>query len=391
MIFRKMKAIVRTKEFLPTALSLLAIVIMFFLPNNFENEVYKNYFRSTARIISVDDSLIHRAGMVSYGEQICQVEILDGKFEGSITTGINMLSGKLEMDKRFSPGDKALVLINAQEGDTLSKVTLIDHYRLNLELILVVGFAVLLIALAGWLGVRAIISFFFTVLAVWKILIPLILLGYEPILVGMGVVMIVTTVIVILVFGMDRRFLSAVSGSLLGTLITALIAFYFVREFQIHGAVMNFSESLLYSGYSTINLTHIFIASIFIASSGAVMDVAVDITAAVSEVVSKKPDISKLEAIKSGMTVGRAVIGTMTTTLLLAYSGSYIALLMVFVAQGTPIVNILNLNYVSAEILHTMVGSFGLVTVVPFTALTSGFLLAKGDLFPKPTSWVAKK
>lgn len=385
MIFRKMKAIVHTKEFLPTILSLLAIVIMFFLPNNFENEVYKNYIRSVARVISVDDSLVRQAGMVSYGEQICQVEILDGKFEGRVAVGINMLSGKLEMDKRFSPGDKALVLINAQEGDTLSKVTMIDHYRLNLELLLVAGFAVLLIALAGWLGVRAIISFFFTVLTVWKILIPLILLGYEPIFVGMGVVMIVTIVIVVLVFGMDRRFLSAVSGSLLGTLITALIAFYFVREFQIHGAVMNFSESLLYSGYSTINLTHIFIASIFIASSGAVMDVAVDITAAVNEVVSKKPDISKLEAIKSGMTVGRAVIGTMTTTLLLAYSGSYVALLMVFVAQGTPVVNILNLNYVSAEILHTMVGSFGLVTVVPFTALTSGFLLAKGDLFPKRT------
>ena len=78
----------------------------------------------------------------------------------------------------------------------------------------------------------------------------------------------------------------------------------------------------------------------------------------------------------SGLNVGRAAMGTMTTTLLLAYSGGFVALLMVFMAQGTPIWNILNYKYVASEIIHTVVGSFGLVTVAPFTALTSGMLLA---------------
>ena len=139
---------------------------------------------------------------------------------------------------------------------------------------------------------------------------------------------------------------------------------------------MSYSETLLYSGYENLNLTEIFIASIFIASSGAVMDVAVDITSAVAEVIEKKPDITKLEAVKSGINVGRSIMGTMMTTLLLAYSGGYIGLLMVFMAQGTPIINILNLKYVSSEILHTLIGSFGLVTVAPFTAIASGILLA---------------
>ena len=118
-------------------------------------------------------------------------------------------------------------------------------------------------------------------------------------------------------------------------------------------------------------------ASIFIGASGAVMDLAVDITSAVSEVVQKKPDISWREASVSGMNVGRAAMGTMTTTLLFAYSGGYLALLMVFMAQGTPIDNIVNYRYVSTEILETIVGSIGLVTVAPFTAITSGFLLTK--------------
>ena len=138
---------------------------------------------------------------------------------------------------------------------------------------------------------------------------------------------------------------------------------------------MAYSESLLYSGYQELNLTEIFMSGIFIGASGAMMDLAVDITSAVNEVVHKKPSIGWREAARSGMNVGRAAMGTMTTTLLLAYSGGYIALLMTFMAQGTPIENILNYKYVSAEILDTIVGSFGLVTVAPFTALTSAVLL----------------
>ncbi|WP_167959107.1 YibE/F family protein [Anaerosporobacter faecicola] len=110
------------------------------------------------------------------------------------------------------------------------------------------------------------------------------------------------------------------------------------------------------------------------------MDLAVDITSADNEVIEKCPTIRPLEAIRSGIHVGRAAMGTMTTTLLFAYSGGYIALLMVFMAQGTPIYNILNYKYVAAEILHTIIGSFGLITVAPFTAVTAGVLLTNGKL-----------
>jgi len=150
----------------------------------------------------------------------------------------------------------------------------------------------------------------------------------------------------------------------------------FTNLFRIHGAVMESSESLLYAGYQNLDLPRIFMASIFLGSSGAVMDLSVDICSAVYEVVQKRPDITAREAISSGFAVGRAACGS-TTTLLLAYSGSYIALLMVFMAQGTPVEFILNYKYVAAEIVHTIVGSSGLVTVAPLTAITSGLLLTR--------------
>lgn len=157
-----------------------------------------------------------------------------------------------------------------------------------------------------------------------------------------------------------------------GSLLTCILAVIFGTSFKVHGAVLHFSESLLYSGYANLKLTDIFIASIFLASAGALMDLSMDISAAVYEIVEKKSDISRKEAIKSGFSIGRSVLGTMTKTLLLAYSGGYVALLMVFMAQGTPLINIMNLKYVSGEILNTIVDSFGLVTVALFTAILAG-------------------
>ena len=107
------------------------------------------------------------------------------------------------------------------------------------------------------------------------------------------------------------------------------------------------------------------------------MDIAMDISASQQEIVENHPEIHSKKLIISGFKVGRAVVGTMTTTLLLAYSGGYTAMLMVFMAQGTPVINIFNISYVSAEILHTLVGSFGLVMVAPFTAIIGGLILTR--------------
>ena len=363
---------------LPVLVCLAAIAILLLLPTGFEGALnYQEAERCTARVLSVDDSAIIDTGLVRSGEQRCELEILDGAFRGEVAVGVNMLNGSLEQDKVFAPGDRAQVVIS-HNGDTITNITMTDHYRLNWELVMAVGFALLLILFAGWTGVRALGAFALTVLMLWKVLVPLYLKGWNPIWVGLLITLFLTVFIIALVYGFDRRCLSAVSGSFLGILVTCVLGAVFTDLFHIHGAVMSYSESLLYAGYQDLNLTQIFMASIFIGAAGAVLDLSVDITSAVYEVVEKRPDLSWWEAAKSGLNVGRAAMGTMTTTLLLAYSGGYVALLMVFMAQGTPLDHILNYKYVSAEIIHTVIGSFGLVTVAPFTSLCAGFFLAGG-------------
>nr|WP_186565078.1 YibE/F family protein [Lawsonibacter celer] len=367
----------RRRYYAPAVVCALLIVALLLIPTGYEGaENYQGADRVTARVTAVDNSAIVDTGLVRSGEQTCALEILSGRFKGQALTGVNLLNGSLENDKLFSPGDKALVMVSYQE-DSVRSVTMVDHYRLNKEALLAAAFALLLVLFAGRTGLRAIFSFVLTVLMLWKVLVPLYLKGYSPIFIGLGITLTLTLLIIALVYGFDRRCAAAVSGAFLGVLVTCVLGALFTDLFQIHGAVMSYSESLLYSGYQDLNLTRIFMASIFIGSSGAVMDLAVDICSAVNEVVVQRPDIPWREAVRSGFHVGRAAMGTMTTTLLLAYSGGYVALLMVFMAQGTPLVSILNYKYVSSEIIHTIVGSFGLVTVAPFTALTSGFLLAR--------------
>lgn len=373
--FAKVKRRIDIAYYLPVIVCLLFIITLLILPTGYEDAViYKGTDRCSARILSVNNDTIIDTGLIRSGEQTCQVELLGGKFKGQQTEAFNLLNGSLESDKIFYPGDKALVVISYDNNKILS-VNLIDHYRIHHEAILAAAFMIFLVLTAGKTGLRAILAFITTVLLIWKILIPTYLNGHNPIYYGLLITVLLIVITISLVYGFNRKTLSAVSGSALGMFVTCILGMIFTSAFKIHGAIMPNSESLLYSGYQNLNLTQIFMASIFIGSSGAVMDLAVDITSAVNEVIDKKPDITWKEAFKSGMNVGRAAMGTMTTTLLLAYSGGYIALLMVFMAQGTPIYNILNYKYVSAEIIETIVGSFGLVTVAPFTALTSGILL----------------
>ena len=377
-------------KFNNTSVTVIASIVfaafLFLLPTGFEGALqFRDAVKCKALVEEVDNSRIIDTGLIRTGQQVCSVRFLNGKFKGMTTQGWNMLTGSLSQDKIFVPGDKAQVVVHWQETEKVEEgegeieflsVNLIDYYRLKGELILALAFAVFLIAFAGGTGVRSVLSFVITVLTLWKVLVPMYLKGYDPLLCGCAVTVLLTVIILSLVYGFDRRLLSSASGALLGIGFAAVLAVICTKTFKIHGAVMAYSESVLYSGYEYLNLTRIFTSSILVGASGSIMDLSVDITSAVNEVVKKCPSISRLEAVKSGLAVARAAMGTMTTTLLLAYSGSCISLLMAFMAQGTPLYNILNNNQVASEIINTIAGSFGLASTAPFTALMSGVILA---------------
>ncbi|MCT4672114.1 MAG: YibE/F family protein [Prolixibacteraceae bacterium] len=358
----------------PLVIFLLTLGV-YFLPSPFDKPENPLAERVKAKVLAVDNSGILETGIVKTGNQSLRLLVKQGTFAGDTLFASNQLMGRMEFDKLFNVGEKALVVLNlSDDASKVVSINVIDHYRLDVEFWLMILFFAFLICFAGITGVKAILSFAFTGMVIWKLLLPGFLLGYSPVLISLVLVAIITAVIILLVAGVNKKGLVALLGAFSGVLITAILSLFFGDLFNVHGAIKPFSETLLYSGYNHLNLTQIFLASIFISSSGAMMDIAMDIAVSQFEIIEIHPKISTRALIKSGFNIGRGVIGTMTTTLLLAYSGGFSALLMVFIAQGTPTINILNLNYVAGEILHTMIGSFGLVLVAPATAILGGLV-----------------
>lgn len=356
---------------------LIVIVILVMLPTSFEKQIYKNAEGVKAKVLETNESTVYQAGLLKQGSQTCTLEILQGDFQGTKVEGVNLLTGKLELDKLYKVGDTAYVLLEKDDQNKIIYANMIDYYRLDSELLLVGIFAIGLLIFAGRTGARTILSFTFSLLCIWKVLIPTLLKGYHPMLVSLCIGVTMAIVTLLLVGGFTKKAYCAILGTMAASFMTCLIAILFGGLFKIDGAVMDWSESLLYAGFENLNLTLIYQGAIYLACSGAIVDLSMDISAAIEEIVEKKPDITKIEILKSGMRIGRSVVGSQITTLLLAYMGSFITIMMVYMAQGTPLLSILNTQSIASEILHTFVGCMGLIVVSPLTALICSHIYIK--------------
>jgi uncharacterized membrane protein len=366
----------RRRDIAFTVVASLLTLLFCIVPTGFEGASQAaSGERARGRIIGVNNDRIINAGPVKQGEQRLEVEILSGAFKGRAFSGSNNLIGKMELDKMFAPGDIALVAVSFADDGGAGHAQVIDHYRTGKTALLCLLFLLAVILIMGWMGVKIVITFVFTAAALIRILFPAMLRGWDPIFASVIMVTIITAVIIFLVGGLTRRGLTAFAGSMAGVLVTSCLAFFFTYWFKIHGAVRPFAETLIYSGYAHLNLAHLFISGVFLAASGAMMDISMDIASAMDEIKTQYPTISRRALVKSGVSVARHVAGTMSTTLLLAYSAEYTAMIMTFIAQGVPFENVINMVWVSSEVVHTLVGCFGLVLVAPLTVFAGGLIL----------------
>ena len=354
-------------------------IVLIFIPTGFENPVITDSsLQEKGLVLETDNSDLRSFSIVTTGTQDLKLLIKSGKFEGDTVVARNVLLGQKKTDKIFRPGDKVLTVLQLDESrESYTNVRAADYYRQDVIILLFICFALFLILFSKLIGLKAILSFIFTALALWKILIPLYLKGFPPLLVAICVVILCTVVIILLVGGVNRKGFVALSGTIAGVLATAALAIIFGYYFKIPGTVQEYSEALLYTGFVHLNLSDIFISVIFISSAGAVMDVSMDISASQHELIVNIPNIPRKTLIRSGLSIASPVVGSMTTTLLFAYSGCFMFAFMAFMAKGIAMQSIINTSYIAAEILHTLVGSFGLVLVAPLTAIIGGYIYTR--------------
>ncbi|MGL6174387.1 MAG: YibE/F family protein, partial [Cellulosilyticaceae bacterium] len=178
---------------------MILIGILLVIPTGFEKQIYVNAEGVKAKVISTNESAVYSNGLLKQGTQTANIEILQGTHKGEQVEATNFLTGQLEFDKFFKSGDKAFVLLEQDEKGKIIFANMIDHYRLNLEIMLVLLFAGALVIFSGSTGVRTLISFAFSLLCIWKVLIPLLLKGYHPMFISLiiGVTMAVVTLILV--------------------------------------------------------------------------------------------------------------------------------------------------------------------------------------------------
>ncbi len=299
-------------------------------------------------------------------------EVLEGQYKGVIFESINEITGQI-YDVHLSKGDKVMLLLKVYEDGSFNGFAT-DFIRNDSMIIFVGLFFLGLILLGKMKGLKALISLVVTVGSVFFVLIPLVLQGYDALWIALLVSIFVTLVTILLIAGFNRKALSAIIGTIVGVICAAVIA-YAVGKIGMLSGLSGEDARILYINRPELNFTHIFFASIMIGALGAIMDVGMSIASSVTEIYQANKKASQKSLFKSGMQIGKDIMGTMSNTLILAYVGSSLPLLLLFSINNFEFMHVINFDFIAAEIVRSISGSFGLLLAIPVTALASSFLL----------------
>lgn len=311
----------------------------------------------------------------AYRYQEFQIEITEGKHKGEKYWMRNSIETFDIYNIIVEEGERILVSVDEDEEGNVDNLHIYDKRRDILLLVLVILFILSVILIGGKQGVKAIITLIFTVAIIINVLLPLILLGFNPILIAVLVLFVIICVTLIVIGGFSYKTLCAILGTTGGVIIAGLISFIFGKLVQLTGLAGDSTQQLVYLlDYPDIDFQGVLFASIIIGSMGAIMDVSISIASSTYEIVSLQPNIPRSKLIKSGMNIGRDIIGSMSNTLILAYTGSSCELMLLFMAAGTTFKEIVNLDLIATEIIRAIGGSIGLTFTIPITVVLSSFI-----------------
>lgn len=314
--------------------------------------------------------------------QVVTLKILNTKFKGQIVKVDHIPSTMAGMEINVKKGNKVILWIEenpttaeSPDGSPLFAIT--DFARSNYAYWIIILYGILLVALGRLKGLKALASLMITLGLLFLVLFPLALKGVNPIFITVLISLVVSLVTFRIIGGKTIKTISATLGTFSGVVLAGIIAILFGKLMHLSGMSTEEAKILLYSLNVNINFEGLLFSGIIIGALGAIMDVGMSIASAVNEVRKVHPEASFENLFKSGMQVGRDIMGTMANTLILAYTGGSLPLLLLIIASRASIAKTINLELISLEILRAMAGSIGLVLCIPVTALISGYLYSK--------------
>lgn len=308
---------------------------------------------------------------VDVGFQTIAVEITDGSLKGQEFEIGNPVSRLYNI--KVEEGTKVIVGVYDRSGETVA--TLFSYDRSNTIYLLAIIFSIIVIIIGGIKGVKSLLSLIFTLICCIFLMLPLLLRGVSPIIAGILMAVLSITVTLLLVSGINKKTLTAILGTVSGVVIAGITAYIFGDLSNLSGITMDDAESLMYIAEDTgLKIKGLMFTGILVASLGAVMDVAISISSSIFEMNSINSKITFKDLFKSSMNIGKDIIGTMTNTLILAFAGGSLSVLILIYSSSMPYNKLINLDILGTEIVQGLAGSIGIILAVPITALIGCYL-----------------
>lgn len=301
-------------------------------------------------------------------------KIVDVKYQLSYYLGSVIPADPLKV------GDKVYVSISydSNGGIESTYIEYINNERFLVAMIILYSGAIILIG--GMKGVRALVGLIITVLAVFFIMVPLIYDGYDSILVTVLTSIGIIAITFVIVSGFTKQTLAASLGTAGGIIVAGIFAIVFGNLMKLTGACEDSLQLSMIEGGSRFNFENIMISGVIVGALGACMDVGMSIASALHELSVEGNGMTIKKLIRSGMNIGKDVMGTMTNTLILAYVGSSLTVILMLKGYGFEAYQIANnTQLVLEEVVRAIAGSFGLVITIPITTLVSSVLMGKRE------------
>ena len=304
--------------------------------------------------------------------QDLKVRILDDRLKDKILDiqySLSYYADDVIVADPLKVGNRVYVYANFENGEMVGvgNIGYVDKERPIV--ILGVLFAAAIVLIGGVKGIKALVSLAITICALFFFMIPKIFSGANALLISIVTSVGIIIISLVIISGFNRKTLCAVLGTSAGIILAGVLAVIFGNIMKLSG-VDEESYMLTTAGLDTVfNFKNIMFAGIIIGALGACMDIGLSLSSAMYELKKESVDISGARLFKAGMNIGKDMMGTMTNTLILAYIGSSMCIILLFMGFNFQMFEIINQEKIAEEFLRSLAGSLGLVCTIPLTAL----------------------
>jgi uncharacterized membrane protein len=324
-----------------------------------------------ARVVEVLEEGELAQGEISQPYQLLRLDVTSGSLEGQeLTVEYGSLVATNE-SRLFREGDRVLVeRTHTMEGSDVFHVT--DYVRSGPLLWLTLLFVAATVLLSGWQGLRSLMGMGVSLVVIVTFIVPQILAGRNPVVVAVLGSVVMMGISLYLVYGWNSKTHVAVAGLLMSLIVTGILAVWAVNWTRLSGFGAEEAGFLQVAGVQ-LDTRGLLLAGIIIGTLGALDDIAIGQSSTIAELSKANPNLTWQALFRHGMTVGRDHIAAMVNTLLLAYIGAALPLVLMFTVFSEPLGFTINREIIAEEIVRTLVGSIGLLAGVPLTSIVAAY------------------